>query len=60
MIWAFEDALGRGGRWWFEQALQRGLLLRPMGNTVYLMPPYIMNDEEMVFVAQVIMEVLEL
>lgn len=60
MIWAFEDALGRGGRWWFEQALQRGLLLRPMGNTVYLMPPYIMNDEEMAFVAQVIMEVLEL
>lgn len=60
MIWAFEDALGRGGRWWFEQAIQRGVLLRPMGNTVYLMPPYIMNNEEMAFVAQVIMEVLEL
>ncbi|MSR22463.1 MAG: adenosylmethionine--8-amino-7-oxononanoate transaminase [Gemmatimonadetes bacterium] len=29
-----------------ERALDRGLLLRPLGNTVYLMPPYCITDEE--------------
>lgn len=58
MIWAFEDGLGRGGRWWFEQALQRGLLIRPMGNTVYLMPPYVLDEENSVWVAKVLLEIL--
>jgi adenosylmethionine-8-amino-7-oxononanoate aminotransferase len=26
--------------------MERGLLLRPLGNTVYFMPPYILGDEE--------------
>ena len=30
----------------FEAALARGVLLRPIGNTVYFMPPYIVTDEE--------------
>ena len=25
---------------------QRGLLLRPIGSTVYFMPPYIVSDDE--------------
>jgi adenosylmethionine-8-amino-7-oxononanoate aminotransferase len=29
-----------------ERAPDRGLLLRPLGNTVYLMPPYCLTDEE--------------
>ena len=28
-------------------ALERGLLLRPLGNTVYFMPPYIIEEEHM-------------
>lgn len=28
------------------QAMDMGLLLRPLGNTVYLMPPYSLTDEE--------------
>ena len=30
----------------FRTGLRHGLLLRPLGNTVYLMPPYILSDEE--------------
>ncbi|MBU6486407.1 MAG: aminotransferase class III-fold pyridoxal phosphate-dependent enzyme, partial [Burkholderiales bacterium] len=32
-------------RRFFEQALSRELLLRPIGKTVYLMPPYILDSE---------------
>ena len=48
MIWAFEvdsphtDFAQRC----FTLALQQELLLRPMGNTVYFMPPYIIAEEE--------------
>jgi adenosylmethionine-8-amino-7-oxononanoate aminotransferase len=27
-------------------ARTHGLLLRPIGNTVYLLPPYVLSDEE--------------
>ena len=33
-------------RRFFIAALERELLIRPIGNTVYLMPPYILSDEE--------------
>jgi adenosylmethionine-8-amino-7-oxononanoate aminotransferase len=48
MIWAFEvDGAGAGfAMRAFEAALARGVLLRPIGNTVYFMPPYILTDEE--------------
>lgn len=36
-------------RRFFETALQHELLLRPIGNTVYIMPPYILSDDEMEF-----------
>ena len=48
MIWAFEVA-GAGAGYStraFEAALSRGVLLRPIGNTVYFMPPYILTDDE--------------
>jgi adenosylmethionine-8-amino-7-oxononanoate aminotransferase len=48
MIWAFEvehAAPGFAARA-FQAALARGVLLRPIGNTVYFMPPYIVTDEE--------------
>jgi adenosylmethionine-8-amino-7-oxononanoate aminotransferase len=52
MIWAFDavvndaDKAATFSRRFFAAALQRGLLLRPIGRTVYLMPPYILNDED--------------
>lgn len=53
MIWAFDavvadaDAAATFSRRFFTTALEHELLLRPIGNTVYLMPPYILNNEEM-------------
>lgn len=49
MIWAFEVDCTHPqfARQAFSQGLQHELLLRPMGNTVYFMPPYIIEDAEM-------------
>jgi len=33
-------------RRFYRAALDREALIRPIGNTVYLMPPYIVSDEE--------------
>ena len=38
-------------RRFFEHALQRELLLRPIGTTVYVMPPYILDNEMQAFLA---------
>jgi len=47
MIMAFEVASARPdfSRWLFGEALARELLLRPIGNTVYFMPPYVVDDD---------------
>ncbi|MEE9331126.1 MAG: adenosylmethionine--8-amino-7-oxononanoate transaminase [Methylophilaceae bacterium] len=36
----------------YQQALQQGLLLRPIGNTIYFMPPYVINETEIDFMIQ--------
>jgi adenosylmethionine-8-amino-7-oxononanoate aminotransferase len=48
MIWAFEveDAGAGFASRAFARALEMGVLLRPIGNTVYFMPPYVIGDEE--------------
>jgi adenosylmethionine-8-amino-7-oxononanoate aminotransferase len=48
MIWAFDaiDADPTFARRFFAEATRQELLLRPIGSTVYLMPPYILSDEE--------------
>ncbi|MCW5606130.1 MAG: aminotransferase class III-fold pyridoxal phosphate-dependent enzyme, partial [Burkholderiales bacterium] len=48
MIWAFEvetDDPGFGSRL-YARALENELLLRPIGNTVYFMPPYVIDADE--------------
>ncbi len=48
MIWAFEVP-GAGAQFAaraFDLAMRRGVLLRPIGNTVYFMPPYVVEDAE--------------
>ena len=49
MIWAFdvESARPDFSRQFYLEALQHGLILRPIGNTVYFMPPYCITPEEM-------------
>ncbi|WP_188698644.1 adenosylmethionine--8-amino-7-oxononanoate transaminase [Silvimonas amylolytica] len=48
MIWAFDVDDSRPGfaQRMYRAALAQGLLLRPIGNTVYFMPPYVMQDDE--------------
>ena len=48
MIWAFEvePAQRDFARAFFARALEQELLLRPLANTVYFMPPYVIGDEE--------------
>jgi adenosylmethionine---8-amino-7-oxononanoate aminotransferase len=33
----------------YHYFLERGILLRPLGNTIYLMPPYCISDEELTY-----------
>ncbi|WP_334040907.1 adenosylmethionine--8-amino-7-oxononanoate transaminase [Burkholderia ambifaria] len=56
-LFAFDVALdgdaARGfSRRFFERALERELLLRPIGTTVYLMPPYVTSDDDIAWLAQ--------
>jgi adenosylmethionine-8-amino-7-oxononanoate aminotransferase len=48
MIWAFEVDGGAPdfARRLFAAALEREVLLRPIGNTVYFMPPYVIDDAQ--------------
>ncbi|PAF50535.1 adenosylmethionine--8-amino-7-oxononanoate transaminase [Helicobacter sp. 13S00477-4] len=54
MVFAF-DLIGfeegrRVGLEVFEAGLKKGLLLRPLGNTIYFMPPYVISEEEVKYV----------
>jgi adenosylmethionine-8-amino-7-oxononanoate aminotransferase len=62
MIWAFDVESARSDfpRWFFTEALARGLLLRPIGNTVYFMPPYIVTDEEFAMLVARTQEIVEM
>jgi adenosylmethionine-8-amino-7-oxononanoate aminotransferase len=44
----------------YRHALSRGVLLRPIGNVVYFMPPYIIEPEHIDMMVQVAREGLEL
>ncbi len=61
MIWAFEtdDAAPGFARKFFAEGLKRGLLLRPIGNTVYFMPPYVINEEEILLLLAGTLEIVE-
>ncbi|KOS62142.1 adenosylmethionine--8-amino-7-oxononanoate transaminase [Lysinibacillus agricola] len=36
----------------YKRALAKGLLIRPLGNILYFMPPYIISDDEMRFMIE--------
>ncbi|MCG5512985.1 adenosylmethionine--8-amino-7-oxononanoate transaminase [Ectothiorhodospira shaposhnikovii] len=44
----------------YRHGLKRGALLRPLGNVSYLMPPYVITEEQIRFLAQVMMEGIDL
>lgn len=63
-LFAFELVQGRDeylntiGKVITQKALSKGVYLRPLGNTIYLMPPYCITEEELNKVYEVIRELL--
>jgi adenosylmethionine-8-amino-7-oxononanoate aminotransferase len=49
----------RRGQRVYRHALGRGVLLRPIGNVVYFMPPYVVDEAEMDLMVQVAAEGIE-
>ncbi len=46
----------RRGLMVYRHGLKRGVLLRPLGNVIYFMPPYVINADEIEFMATVAKE----
>lgn len=61
MIWAFDVTHTEPGfsARFHQQALARGLFIRPIGNTVYFMPPYVIEETEMRLMADVTLDLLQ-
>jgi len=65
-IWAFEWKSDEESSYFhpvrdqlYRYFLSRGLLLRPLGNTVYTMPPYCFQDEHIDAIQEAVMDLLE-
>jgi adenosylmethionine-8-amino-7-oxononanoate aminotransferase len=43
----------------YQHAVTRGVLLRPLGNVLYWMPPYVINDEEVRLLGEVTAEAVD-
>jgi adenosylmethionine-8-amino-7-oxononanoate aminotransferase len=61
MIAAFDVATDDPyfSRKFYRAALEQEALIRPIGNTVYLMPPYIVSDDEITHLGSAIEIALE-
>ncbi|MGB8518500.1 MAG: adenosylmethionine--8-amino-7-oxononanoate transaminase, partial [Gallionella sp.] len=60
MIWAFEVESSHAdfAQRCFELALQNELLLRPIGKTIYFMPPYVISEDEMHHLVQATLKIV--
>ena len=61
MIWAFdlEEVTKKTLKKRSMKAIYRGLLIRPIGQTIYFMPPYVINHDEIDFMIDTTLEVIE-
>ncbi len=61
MILAFDISGGDPGfaQRFHAEAMAEGLLLRPIGNTVYFMPPYVIGEEEIALLVEGTLAALE-
>ncbi|NOS97217.1 MAG: adenosylmethionine--8-amino-7-oxononanoate transaminase, partial [Methylotenera sp.] len=61
MIFAFDVVTknAKFSRDCYSAALKQGLLLRPIGNTVYFMPPYTITDNEIDFMVNATLEAVK-
>jgi adenosylmethionine-8-amino-7-oxononanoate aminotransferase len=55
--WPWEE---RRGLRIYKHALERGALIRPLGTTIYFMPPYVISPEEINLLARIATEGIEL
>ena len=55
--WPFEE---RRGLRLYRHALERGALIRPIGNVVYFMPPYVVDEDEIDLMVEVAASGIEL
>ena len=60
MIWAFDvqSSDPAFARTFHQRALAREVLLRPIGNTVYFMPPYVIDANEIALLIRATLELL--
>jgi adenosylmethionine-8-amino-7-oxononanoate aminotransferase len=61
MIWAFEVESPHAdfAQRCYKLALQKELLLRPIGKTIYFMPPYVITEPEMDYLLRTTLELVE-
>ena len=61
MIWAWDvhTTLPHFARRYHHHAMALGLLLRPIGHTIYAMPPYVLDDEAQAWLARGALAALE-
>ena len=61
MIWAFDldGATKKIIKKISSKAINRGLLIRPIGHTIYFMPPYVINHDEINFMIDTTLEVIQ-
>lgn len=43
----------------YQRALEKGLLIRPLGNIIYFMPPYVISEEEIKWMIETTKEVID-
>ncbi len=43
----------------FSKSLDEGVLIRPIGNTIYVMPPYVLSTEETLQMGKSVKSALE-
>jgi adenosylmethionine-8-amino-7-oxononanoate aminotransferase len=61
MIWAFDVADAQPGfaRWFHQSALAEGVFIRPIGSSVYCMPPYVLEAPERALLAETCLKLLD-
>ena len=61
MIWAFDvrDANPGFGQDFHRRAVEMGVLLRPLGASVYWMPPYVISEAEIDFLLDAVTRLLD-
>lgn len=39
--------------------IEKGIIMRPVGNTIYVLPPYVISEQELTYIYEVVEEALE-